>query len=314
MRKINHFHLPAVSRALVRFFFPLFVLLLALRLFLQNVPVRKAKAIEPNCMASWIGYEPDNEIFGLSVVKQDTGLHFIFTKNPTDVILDRYIYDGYNWQVVSPTYSSSYYDNTALIRKYFETKDFIVAGGWRYRNADGKIQTVTCNSPLTIAYREIINFGQKRLDYPIKTSDTQIIRGRYTYICGSRKDDDTNSWQGNNTHLPVAETAWKWDSLIPSFFGTSPYVVGQWQRSESFDAVIPYPNNFPSQNTLSLTAPSFNPEEGKGSYAIYNFNNLVVYSRDDKRNYANDPPPLPRYQLYQIKKPSPSQPPRLLGY
>jgi len=249
-----------------------------------------AKAIEPYCFSSQVSDDDNSEsIKGLGGRERVTRLVFQLGKTESDVILGRSIYDGSKWIFVNSDGGDSWSDSIVLRKKFYEAKDFAVAGGWWYRNAEGVVKEVVCRETLSVYNREVMDFGSVRLQYPNYIQETKVIKGSGKYIYGFLPGQAT--WTGWNRNVPSPEEVngdwnfWSWKVVeLPQIGGAamSPR-AGVWGAPTALFYAMKRVTRDYTRFTLRLSAPTFKQGEGNGSYANYNFQNMIVFSRNEPR-------------------------------
>ena len=268
--------------------------------FFSNSP--KALAIE--CASNPIILNGNEDhLFDKAIVDQQTNMTAWVNKLPEEIILLRYVYDGTSnkWAEENNEDNSNIHDWIIWQTVYPETKDYLVAAAWIYRNAKEEVKTIICRNVIRVFEREIKNYGVLRITYP-KSYRNLVIKGSKSYVGYF----SSFGWSGDflNYRVYYSPNNWLWKVKEDPYFsgGRNTYKgPGKWEKSnyhfQPDRTFLEYPKLLLNQFTIDFKAPEFAPGEGNGVSADYDFSNTVVYTRDIQQNSLEKLPPLPSNQF-----------------
>lgn len=242
---------------------------------------------------------------GLQTTAGETKIFGEISFDKPTQITAKYIYDGYNWVLISSSPVTKTTDNISLNKKYNEAKDFIISTGWVYYE-DGVLKASTCQNYLRVCDPPTLkNYGEVTLYYPQSTN--KVITDNGKYICLVTPSYKQINWYGNNNgYLPLGQSGWSWKDPykevthitggVSKYSWDGGYSLGETASINYLYSSLNQPEIYLYDLKTSLdyylSSPSFKDNQGNGAWAKYNFDNLWVYSRVNPKNEPPKPPDL----------------------
>lgn len=243
----------------------------------------------------------------LGAVNEDLLLQSEIELSQGDTILKRYIYNGFYWQVAASYHNFSSYDIVRIKSSFPQTKDYVYAGGWIYKDKNGDTKSIICPSYVRIFNKKTISFPAPKLYFPDNYREPyhQVISDNNQYIGAVYYENQSSpAWTGDNKgYVPYFGSFindWRLfgDLITKDIYAVSYFRSGAWENywPKKEIAFINYPKDLPTKLDFWVKAPYYRLDSGeinKPEATPLFFENLTIYSRSTPRNWVSGPPPLP---------------------
>lgn len=215
------------------------------------------------------------------------------------VVLARYFFDGYSWQPATEHrmigVTNGFADEISFRKTYTETKDFAHSALWYYRRPGNVISSIRCNNYVRAYNIEWID-SPGAITIAAGESKEVTIKASHQYVglvFGPAETLFPDAFRGNNNGFSP-NSPWSIRALSSSWSKEGGLgVTGEWSQSLGIYDLTAYdpsnPENLPTSRVFALSGAEFNPDEGAGASATYEFKELEVLSRDVPGNYCSFP-------------------------